>query len=152
MAWGAATGGADDEGPACGTPLNGRCSAWGAFISALPQPARKQEIVVLKDMGMFIVALGLGWFLILEAFAAIKAYAGYCLRRRRMRILCTVIGGRHHVRGTALLPYASRSGRDWQLPLYFLLLWCLPAACSLATSMADTRSAFLDPQEPTTPG
>jgi hypothetical protein len=65
----------------------------GVFVASFPGPARAEELAAARGMGIFFVAFGIGWFLMQQGFAAVKAYAGYCLRRRQKRILCIVVGG-----------------------------------------------------------
>jgi len=65
----------------------------GLFVSFIPEARTGEDEMMVRWVGTLFVVFGLGIFVVLEAFAALKIYAGYLLMRRRKRVVCLVIAG-----------------------------------------------------------
>ena len=68
--------------------------AMGAVIMAIPNLDTPPEgELAVRSMGAMFAGMGLVFFIVAQAFAAIKILAGYWLLRKRNRMFCLVVAG-----------------------------------------------------------
>ena len=65
----------------------------GAMLAIMPEIDDAEGQAAARLMGAMFTTMGFGFFLVAQAFAGLKIFAGLSLLRRRRRIACLVIAG-----------------------------------------------------------